>query len=175
MKQSQNTLTPLTEELSYRSLPGVREYVVHSNERIWTVTTIAIVSALGILSYTTKSIPWAKWVIGSIFVLLTWIKLNTVKEERILAIRNVGVQVKTIYLSGRSISHFVERSRICDIIIHEAITIWQVKFYMAIIVVKQDRMKVVFEHLLPPLNPTLITAYRGVRSMMFSDSDPESD
>ncbi|KAM3578272.1 hypothetical protein VKS41_009303 [Umbelopsis sp. WA50703] len=50
---------------------------------------------------------------------------------------------------------------------------WQVKFYMAIIIAKQDRMMVVFEHLLPTLNPTLITAYRGVRSMIFSDSDSE--
>lgn len=65
--------------------------------------------------------------------------------ESILAIRNVGVQVKTTYLSGRSVSHFIERSRICDIIIHEAITMWQVKFYMAIIVARQDRMIVVFE------------------------------
>lgn len=74
-----------------------------------------------------------------------YLTTNTLCVERILAIRNVGVQVNTIYLSGRSISHFVERSRICDIIIHEAITIWQVKFYMAIIVAKQDRMMVVFE------------------------------
>lgn len=55
MKQSQHTLTPLTDELSYRSLPGVREYVVYSNERIWTATTMVIVSAMGILLYTTVS------------------------------------------------------------------------------------------------------------------------
>lgn len=66
-------------------------------------------------------------------------------SESILAVRNVGVQVKTTYLSGRSVSFFIERSRICDIIIHEAITMWQVKFYMAIITAKQDKTTVVFE------------------------------
>jgi GPI-GlcNAc transferase complex, PIG-H component len=71
--------------------------------------------------------------------------ITSIFAESILAVRNVGVQVKTTYLSGRSVSHFIERSRICDIIIHEAITMWQVKFYMAIITAKQDKMTVVFE------------------------------
>jgi len=134
---------------------------------------MAFLSFLAILSYALRSVSWTHWVIGGVLALWLWIKFTTVKEESILAIRNVGVQVKTTYLSGRSVSHFIERSRICDIIIHEAITMWQVKFYMAIIVARQDRMIVVFEHLLPQLNPTVITVYRGARSMIFSDTDPD--
>ncbi|CAO3660784.1 unnamed protein product [Umbelopsis vinacea] len=173
MSPSQYTLSPLTDELSYRSLPGVREYVVHSDARILTSSSMTFLSSLAILSYALRSISWIRWAVGGVLVIWMWIKFTTVKEESILAIRNVGVQVKTTYLSGRSVSHFIERSRICDIIIHEAITMWQVKFYMAIIVARQDRMIVVFEHLLPQLNPTLITVYRGARSMMFSDTDPD--
>ncbi|KAH8556946.1 GPI-GlcNAc transferase complex, PIG-H component-domain-containing protein [Umbelopsis sp. PMI_123] len=172
MSPSQYSLSPLTDDLSYRALPGVREYVVHSDAQIWTITSITFISLCAIFSYLLSDIVWIRWLIGCALAVWLWIKLSTIKEESILAVRNVGVQVKTTYLSGRSRSHFIERSRICDIIIHEAITMWQVKFYMAIITAKQDKMTVVFEHLLPPLNPTLITVYHGARSMIFSDTNP---
>ena len=48
-------------------------------------------------------------------------------------------------MDGRCISHFIDHSRIADIIINEGITMLQVKFYMAIIVEGQDRMVIVFE------------------------------
>ncbi|KAI8581259.1 hypothetical protein K450DRAFT_233897 [Umbelopsis ramanniana AG] len=172
MSPSQYSLNPLTNELSYRALPGVREYVVHSDAQIWSITSIAFLTLCAIFSYVMRDIVYMRWVIGCALAAWVWIKFNTVKEESILAVRNVGVQVKTTYLSGRSVSQFIERSRVCDIIIHEAITMWQVKFYMAIITAKQDKMTVVFEHLLPPLNPTLITVYHGARSMIFSDTNP---
>lgn len=78
-------------------------------------------------------------------IIWIWLKLNIVKEESILSIRDVGIQVKTIYMNGRSVSKFIDKSKISDIIINEGITMLQVKFYMAIIVDGQDRMVVVFE------------------------------
>lgn len=65
--------------------------------------------------------------------------------ETILVIRDVGIQVKTIYLGGRSSSRFIDRSKISDIIINEAITMMHIRVYMAIIVEGQDRMVVVFQ------------------------------
>jgi hypothetical protein len=56
MSPSQYTLSPLTDELSYRSLPGVREYVVHSDARILTSSSMAFLSSLAILSYALVSI-----------------------------------------------------------------------------------------------------------------------
>lgn len=65
--------------------------------------------------------------------------------ETILVIRDVGVQVKTVYLGGRSSSRFIDRSKISDIIINEAITMMHIRVYMAIIVEGEDRMVVVFQ------------------------------
>ena len=65
--------------------------------------------------------------------------------ESILIVRDLGVQVKTVYMDGRCISRFIDHSCIADIIINEGITMLQVKFYMAIIVEGQDRMVIVFE------------------------------
>lgn len=65
--------------------------------------------------------------------------------ESILSMRDVGIQVRTTYYSGRSVSRFIDRRKIEDIIINEGITMWQIKSYMAILVKDQDRMVVVFE------------------------------
>ena len=67
------------------------------------------------------------------------------KIETILVIRDVGVQVKTVYLGGRSVSRFIDRSKITDIIINEAITMFHIRVYMAIIVEGEDKMVVVFQ------------------------------
>ncbi|KAI9235038.1 MAG: GPI-GlcNAc transferase complex, PIG-H component-domain-containing protein [Podila humilis] len=93
-----------------------------------------------------------------------------VTEETILVIRDVGIQVKTVYLGGRSVSRFIDRSKIQDIIINEAITMMHIRVYMAIIVEGQDKMVVVFQNLLPRLN-VLLQAYHGARSIIFHEKD----
>lgn len=75
--------------------------------------------------------------------MLTIIIINII--ETILVIRDVGVQVKTVYLGGRSVSRFIDRSKIADIIINEAITMFHIRVYMAIIVEGEDKMVVVFQ------------------------------
>ncbi|KAF9394651.1 hypothetical protein CPC16_010753 [Podila verticillata] len=90
------------------------------------------------------------------------IKFFMVTEETILVIRDVGIQVKTVYLGGRSVSRFIDRSKIQDIIINEAITMMHIRVYMAIIVEGQDKMVVVFQTRyrntlpLPPFAPKLL-------------------
>ncbi|KAI1302175.1 hypothetical protein EDD11_005640 [Mortierella claussenii] len=98
------------------------------------------------------------------------VKLFMVTEETILVIRDVGVQVKTVYLGGRSSCRFIDRSKISDIIINEAITMMHIRVYMAIIVEGEDKMVVVFQHLLPRLN-VLLQAYHGARSIIFNEKD----
>ncbi|KAF9187015.1 hypothetical protein BGZ49_004121, partial [Haplosporangium sp. Z 27] len=93
-----------------------------------------------------------------------------VTEETILVIRDVGVQVKTVYLGGRSSSRFIDRSKISDIIINEAITMLHIRVYMAIIVEGEDKMVVVFQNLLPRLK-VLLQAYHGARSIIFNEKD----
>lgn len=65
--------------------------------------------------------------------------------ESVLAIRDVGIQVKTVYWGGSSVSRFINRLKIDDIIINEGISFWQIKSYMAILVKDEDKMVVIFE------------------------------
>lgn len=57
----------------------------------------------------------------------------------------MGIQVKTTYWGGSSVSRFINRNKIDDVIINEGISFWQIKSYMAILVKDEDKMVVVFE------------------------------
>lgn len=57
----------------------------------------------------------------------------------------MGIQVKTVYWGGSSVSRFINRLTIEDIIINEAISFWQIKSYIAILVKDEEKMVVVFE------------------------------
>ncbi|CAG8722794.1 3560_t:CDS:2, partial [Ambispora leptoticha] len=94
--------------------------------------------------------------------------------ESILLIHDVGVQVKTTFMDGRCVSKFIDRSKILDVVINEGITMLSVKFYLAIIVEGQDRMVVVFEHLLPRLN-ILLKVYQGTRAVIFHELEENMD
>jgi hypothetical protein len=57
----------------------------------------------------------------------------------------VGIQIKTVYWGGSTVSRFINRMKIDDVIINEGISFWQIKSYMAILVKDEDKMVVVFE------------------------------
>eukprot|EP00842_Homolaphlyctis_polyrhiza_P001097 jgi/Hompol1/1989/HPOL_002110-RA len=62
-----------------------------------------------------------------------------------LVFRDVGVQLCTRRLSGVNSCRFIPLSQISGIIIHEGITMFQVKFYLAIIVKGEDRLAIAFQ------------------------------
>ncbi|KAG2237435.1 hypothetical protein INT48_009564 [Thamnidium elegans] len=147
---------PLTDEdnstytlglMTCNILPGVkaREYIVRAPNR-----------AIGFIDL----------LLWSTILYLLWCSVFTIKS--ILAIRDVGIQVKTVYWGGSSVTRFINRLKIEDIIINEGISFWQIKSYMAILVKDEDKMVVVFENILPKLNPVLLRVYNGTRAVIFS-------
>ncbi|RGB40912.1 GPI-GlcNAc transferase complex, PIG-H component-domain-containing protein [Rhizophagus diaphanus] len=153
---------------------NAREYIMLSNHSFFglfdVIYAFILAIVLGFMNQTTITYS----ISIAMIIIWIWLKLNIVKEESILSIRDVGIQVKTIYMNGRSVSRFIDKSKISDIIINEGITMLQVKFYMTIIVDGQDRMVVVFEHLLPKLN-ILLQVYRGTRYVIFNEIEENSD
>ncbi|KAL1933440.1 hypothetical protein VTP01DRAFT_7530 [Rhizomucor pusillus] len=161
--------------LTCHILPGghAREYIYHANVSLlnWTdLVYVSLVSGLFrlvLLPYF-DSTEYLLYVYCILIVLIwIWIKHHVVKYESILAVRDIGVQVQTVYLLGRRESLFIDRHKIDDIIINEGITMWQIKSYLAILVKEQDRMIVVFQNLLPRLRPVLLEVYNGTRSILF--------
>ncbi|KAG0305468.1 hypothetical protein BGZ98_004089 [Dissophora globulifera] len=154
----------------YAHADNTREYIMTSDaKRINSYDSMLVFLCLG-LAYFLGSTFTCYAVITLLIVSRIVVKLFMVTEETILVIRDVGVQVKTVYLGGRSSSRFIDRSKISDIIINEAITMMHIRVYLAIIVEGEDKMVVVFQHLLPRLN-VLLPAYHGARSIIFNEKD----
>ncbi|KAK4511311.1 uncharacterized protein ATC70_012526 [Mucor velutinosus] len=153
------------ESMTCRILPGLqaREYIVKSSSNTIHLLDVFIWS---IALYLAKSRLYQY----AITTALIWLfaKRKSVRQESILAIRDVGIQVKTTYWGGSSVSRFINRNKIDDVIINEGISFWQIKSYMAILVKDEDKMVVVFEHLLPRLKPFLLRAYQGTRTIIFT-------
>ncbi|KAI9595469.1 GPI-GlcNAc transferase complex, PIG-H component-domain-containing protein [Syncephalis fuscata] len=109
-------------------------------------------------------------VLLAIFILWANSKRNTIREESLLVVRDFGLQVKTTYVGGRNVTRMIDIACVKDIVINEGITMFQVKFYLAILVDKQDKMVIIFEHLLPSLK-ILLKVYRGTRALMYSEEE----
>ncbi|KAL9552262.1 hypothetical protein MBANPS3_003875 [Mucor bainieri] len=141
------------ESLTCRILPGqqAREYIVKASS-----STINLLDSQLYRYATAAALIWL------------FAKRKSVRQESILAIRDVGIQVKTTYWGGSSVTRFINRNKIDDVIINEGISFWQIKSYMAILVKDEDKMVVVFEHLLPRLRPVLLRAYQGTRTIIFT-------
>ncbi|KAI9306737.1 GPI-GlcNAc transferase complex, PIG-H component-domain-containing protein [Cunninghamella echinulata] len=154
-----------SDHFSSQVLPGghAHEYSVTSSKPIMTFFDMLLIATISIFIWMNKSIYWI-WIfiIGWI-----WLKLRRVKQESLLVMRDIGIQVKTTYWNGKSESIFINRLRIEDVVINEGITLWQVKPYIAILIKDQSKMLIVFENLLPPLHPVLIDTYRGTRQLLF--------
>ncbi|KAG9296370.1 hypothetical protein G9A89_014962 [Geosiphon pyriformis] len=121
-------------------------------------------------------------IIITLLIIWVWSKCNIIKEGdfpgfdglQLVTAGEKHLSVKTSYMDGRCVSRFIDRSKILDVIINEGITMLQVKFYLAIIVESQDRMVVVFEHLLPRLN-VLLEVYQGTRAVLFNENEETFD
>ncbi|KAG0218242.1 hypothetical protein BGX33_008083 [Mortierella sp. NVP41] len=149
---------------------NTREYIMTSDaQRVNSYDFLLVLFSLGLVYI--LGTTYTSYAVVALFILLRIVfKSFMVMEETILVIRDVGVQVKTVYLGGRSVSRFIDRSKISDIIINEAITMFHIRVYMAIIVEGEDKMVVVFQNLLPRLN-VLLQAYHGARSIIFNEKD----
>ncbi|KAI9008770.1 GPI-GlcNAc transferase complex, PIG-H component-domain-containing protein [Phycomyces nitens] len=107
-----------------------------------------------------------RW-IGVMMFIWFWWKYKTIHHESLLVMRDIGIQVKTVYWGGSIVSRFISRRDIEDVVINEGITFWQIKSYIAILVKDQEPMVIAFQNLLPSLRPVLLDVYQGTRSVLF--------
>ncbi|OBZ82162.1 Phosphatidylinositol N-acetylglucosaminyltransferase subunit H [Choanephora cucurbitarum] len=123
-------------------LPGNQacEYSVDSESPLLSSVDLVILSIAFLLCW------YASLILGFI-ILCIWylLKRASVRKESILAIRDVGIQIKTVYWNGSTFSRFIDRLKVEDIVINEGISFWQIKSYLAILIKDQEDMVVVFE------------------------------
>lgn len=87
-------------------------------------------------------------------------------QESLVVIRNVGIQTETVTLGGfRTVKSF-ELSGIEDLIIHEALQMFEYRYYMAILPRRTNSPSIMFPNLLPRLD-VLLPVYHGCRQLLF--------
>ncbi|KAG4103354.1 hypothetical protein H8356DRAFT_1644587 [Neocallimastix lanati (nom. inval.)] len=132
---------------------NAHEFIMKSTSRLisnFDIFLILIFAILLILFIKKKQVILCILVI--MFILLfIYVKCNTIIEESLLVVRDLGVQIKTTYPFRRTYSRFIDKSKIGQIIINEGITAFQVKFYLAVLISGEDHMEVVYKSLIPKL------------------------
>ncbi|KAJ2741503.1 hypothetical protein GGI20_005145 [Coemansia sp. BCRC 34301] len=91
-----------------------------------------------------------------------------VYQESLVVIRNVGIQTETVTLAGfRSVRSF-ELFQIDDMVIHEALQLFEYRYYMAVLPRDpKHNINIMFPNLLPKLE-ALLPIYHGSRLLLFS-------
>ncbi|CAM9500849.1 unnamed protein product [Pylaiella littoralis] len=98
---------------------------------------------------------------------------SRVREESLLVVRELGVQVTTKYVDGREKSTFLDKAKIKAILINEGITMHRVVFYLAFVVAGRDKMVVAFENLKPRLHILIKIYSRGTRAAILGEAGDE--
>lgn len=100
-------------------------------------------------------------------------KFNQVKEERVLVVQDLGIQLSTVYWTGRHADTFIDKDKIQDIVINEGITRCKVIFYMSIILEGEEKnMRLVFSHIFLRL-PLILKVYRGLRAVIYQEVEED--
>ncbi|KAF4301624.1 Phosphatidylinositol N-acetylglucosaminyltransferase subunit gpi15 [Botryosphaeria dothidea] len=121
------------------------------------------------VAWAAEGIDWK--VLGGVGAVGLWGVLRrgyTVAEESLLVLRGLGVQTSSsspTYLSTAT-TRFIPTASIQDIFIHEAFKGFEVRFYLAIVVVGEEDTVVVFPNLLPE-RQILEEVWRGTRACLY--------
>ncbi|KAJ2641490.1 hypothetical protein GGF44_002096 [Coemansia sp. RSA 1694] len=147
--------------------PDVCEYVVRRDSaglRASDMLAIALVSWAGHIFFQGPALlallPMAVYLVRSSL---------QVYQESLVVIRNVGIQTETVTLAGIRRVRSFELSQIDDLVIHEALQLFEYRYYMAVLPrdLKHCGINIMFPNLLPKLE-VLLPIYHGSRRLLFS-------
>eukprot|EP00921_Rhytidocystis_pertsovi_P023687 GHVQ01037982.1.p1 GENE.GHVQ01037982.1~~GHVQ01037982.1.p1 ORF type:complete len:176 (+),score=9.59 GHVQ01037982.1:27-530(+) len=108
---------------------------------------------------------WLSALLGAAYSL---IRYNTPKEESMLVIADLGIQLQTLLFSGARRYYFVDYARIKDIVLNEGVVAHDIIFYLAILVQDVNKLIVPFEAY-PPRLKDLLPVYKNLYSVIFGD------
>lgn len=83
--------------------------------------------------------------------LFYWSSKSSIQEEKLVIIKDVGIQLTKVSKDGSTSHQFIERSALRDVVINEvrqsqALTPYDVYFYLAFVVIDQGQVIVPFQH-----------------------------
>jgi len=138
----------------------------------WLLTTVTL-NATGILLNLHQQDTHVMATCLFLLVVVLVVKLHRkVKEESLLVMASLGVQLTTTFASGRSQCVFYQSHQVADIVINEAVTMQRVMFYLCILLKDQAASSSRIGSLIPlyqqswPGLACLRDIYRGIHKVM---------
>mmetsp|Transcript_17029 Transcript_17029/g.22150 ORF Transcript_17029/g.22150 Transcript_17029/m.22150 type:complete len:202 (+) Transcript_17029:72-677(+) len=157
-------------KISVRSDPVVQTSEVSTRNVIQNIGILGIVNSLLylMLSGEISLLGASTLLILGAALFLALRNKNSVKEEILLVIEDLGIQLCCKYQNGKEEIQFYDKARIKGVFINEGITLHRVIFYLAFVMERHSKMVVAFQHLNPKLE-VLQEIYRCTRSMLFEN------
>ncbi|XP_038639782.1 phosphatidylinositol N-acetylglucosaminyltransferase subunit H isoform X5 [Scyliorhinus canicula] len=87
------------------------------------------------LSLRTNTSVLSASIIVTLLGMILHLHLVKIDQESVLIIGSVGVQMNTLYASGRESVRFIEMKKVKDIVINEAIYMQKVIYYLCILLI----------------------------------------
>ncbi|CAE6959496.1 PIGH [Symbiodinium sp. CCMP2456] len=106
----------------------------------------------------------------ALLLVLRATRARQVVEEVAVGIEGLGLQLSTRRSGGSIASDFISASSIQDIIIAEAVTFWDVFYYLVVEIKGSERTKVPFQHLRPGIEDQA-QVLRTLRRLLLRDPD----
>jgi GPI-GlcNAc transferase complex, PIG-H component len=94
---------------------------------------------------------------------------RTVIQESVVALRGLGLQIKTLRSDGNEKCNFYDSYSLKSLLIHEGIQFCAVRYYAAVVVAGKKSLVLLFDHSRPRL-PLLGKIYRALYPCLFPDA-----
>lgn len=119
---------------------------------------------------------------GCFFTALIYLHFFVIKQEIVTVIRSTGVQLTTLYATGRRQTQFIDLRHIDDVVINEAVSMHKVVYYLAVLLKSDEhhqslhgstRVLPFFLHSMPRLD-TLTDIYQSIHSVLWEDAEKDN-
>jgi len=101
-------------------------------------------------------------------LLLAALYPQPVVQESLVAMRGLGVQLKSVRRNGAASCQFLDANSLKSVVINEGIQMCDVRYYMALVVVGRKSLVLLFDNSRPRL-PLLSKAYRQISPVLFPE------
>ncbi|PVZ97964.1 hypothetical protein BB558_006045 [Smittium angustum] len=124
-----------------------------------------ITLAIGVIGI--QTVFYDYWAVPIIPVVVYYIyMLLKVKKERLVVVRDVGVQIESQKFVGFKSIRLIDLENIKDVVIHEGLSKFRYRFFLSILLNSNEYSAVVFPSILPEL-PFLKPVYYGTKEFLF--------
>ncbi|KAL6068126.1 hypothetical protein QOT17_008372 [Balamuthia mandrillaris] len=188
--------------------PNEREYVLRNQKHpfpllarfLWLLTALqGVLLLLGRSSSSASSSSLGFWLFVVTLLLAlakTYFRITSVSEERLLVMRDLGVQLTTKLYSGAQSRQFIEKELLESVFINEGLVTYQILYYLALKLKGHNRLVLPFQvpfccflvvlcfvvltqgtnvkHACPRLR-VLLPIYKGTRALLYGDDDEREE